>query len=223
MYFQFFSGAGRRRISASLLSLPLLMLVFTGCKKEDTVDYPSLFNNTSWSGTLKYANDPHLFTIKFSADGTFQWLDYGGMKDGKWTLNGNKLSLKYSNYFSLDKNVETTISKNKTWTDIKIDNVDGLSIQTIQLNTFTELPLEGTIWKGDQATLSFVNGTGMKFTGLYSYQPPTVSCNYIRALGFVFFPTPPSGSETFYAQIQPDGKTMKVRVGPNKWFALSKQ
>ncbi len=207
-----------------LLLLTAVAFIFGSCKKENAVDYPSLFNNTVWTGQLKhYGGGPQLFAVTFKGDGNLVWSEFGSLRQGTWQLEGSRLTIICNDYFSVEQRIDATVSNDKTLTDIKSSDPSALSVVSAQINNFTKQAVEGTTWRDDQLSISFINPKSVTYNSYPGLQGPPITASYIHVYGFIVFPDPPGTTGSITGQIQPDGKTMKIGAGANKWYTIVKQ
>ena len=189
--------------------LVLIILFFTGCKKNQETDYSSLFKNTVWTGAFNYDNaaaEP--YSLQFNENGNFTWREFLGIFSGNWKIEGKQIILSFINGHSF----KADISNDQMLNNIQNNVSNGWSVTSGQLNAATEQVLDGTVWKAannNPAKLIFSSGLRVDATGsIFSvFGSLGINVNYTREAGAVLFST---SLYNFFSIIVPDGKSMIV-------------
>ena len=148
------------------LSIMLVIVLYTSlslsCKKSNAKDYTASIRDKTWWGVFTYTGkDPEYYSVRFNADNTFLWSQFSGDYSGQWVVNGKDLTMT----FDISKAaIKATISDDDKLLNIT-DNTGNAVINTCELITNPNMPLDNTVWKGKMVT-------GLPYIIEMSFRPP---------------------------------------------------
>ena len=129
----------------SIISVTLMVMSITfGCKKDnEPKDYGAFIKDKSWWGTFSNAGENNqYYSVHFNADNSLLWSQLSGDYAGKWTLEGNKLTL---NFTALAVKITAEISDDNMLLNISTNSPN--KVYTGKLNENTNNLLDNTVWK----------------------------------------------------------------------------
>ena len=182
----------------SIISVTLMVMSITfGCKKDnEPKDYGAFIKDKSWWGTFSNAGENNqYYSVHFNADSSLLWSQLSGDYAGKWTLEGNKLTL---NFTALAVKITAEISDDNKLLNIATNSPN--KVYTGKLNENTINLLDNTVWKdannssSSAVQLSFFSGEKVETRlgpAIFATNPYTSSSSgFIRftpAFNFKFF------------------------------------
>ena len=127
--------------------IPITLIIFSiliSCKKSDTPkDYGASIKDKKWWGTFSNAGENiQYYSVHFNADSSLLWSQLSGDYAGKWTLEGNKLTL---NFTALAVKITAEISDDNKLLNIVTNSPN--KVYTGKLNENTDNLLDNTVWK----------------------------------------------------------------------------
>jgi hypothetical protein len=136
------------------MAIALLATVFFfSCKKDKDIpavkDYTTSIINKNWSGSFTYNGEQiQYYSVHFNADKTFEWNQWAGDYFGLWSLDGNKITLKFTGATVI---VAAEISDDNKLINFTTNTLN--KINTGQLIENINIALDNTVWKGPEINL----------------------------------------------------------------------
>lgn len=120
-----------------------------GDVKNDRNNLGEELKGSVWAGEFRYTTGAYQGLQPFSAvlnnDGTLTWTDIQNTRaGGKWTIEGNKINLKFP-----DGTINSADVTKDRWSNFNNPSVNGFEIANISRSAFPTLPsLENSLWVG---------------------------------------------------------------------------
>jgi hypothetical protein len=141
----------KKYLNIALTILVLTTILFS-CKKTGTPapkDYTISIVNKNWSGSLTNNGEQiQYYSVHFNADKTFEWSQWAGDYFGVWSVDGNKITLRFT---GINVIVAAEISDDNKLINITTNTLN--KVNTGQLIENIYIALDNTLWKGPEINL----------------------------------------------------------------------
>jgi len=172
-----------------IVMITLLAAIVFSCKKDTSLpsipdtDYTAFLKDKTWWGEFNYTGkDAEYYSVHFNSDNTFVWSQFSGDHNGKWTVEGNELTMSIE---PANTEIRAEINGDDKLINIT-DNTGSSTINTAHLIANSNMSLDNTVWEGKPILangiygylISFVPGIKVDIQETY-FEPPSLYKSYL--------------------------------------------
>jgi hypothetical protein len=142
----------KKHLNITTVILFSISILFS-CKKSSTSapppavkDYAASVKDKTWLGKFAYTGKAaEYYSVHFNTDNTLTWSQSLGDYTGHWVINGKTLTITFDANTS---QIKGDITDDDKLMNIVVANTNAYSVNSSQLSSNTNLPLDNTAWKG---------------------------------------------------------------------------
>ena len=212
----------KKYLQTGIIILGVIM-ISSGCKKDNDSSNNSSaasINNQTWWGLFTYYGDTtEYYSVHFNPDSSLTWNQYLGEYGGKWSLNGNHLTMDFGPGSIV---ITADITKDNKLTNLKTNNTSVINSGQLLPNP-SHVALDGTVWKGVYSDkIGSTYNFEMKFkTGdkvdIDFDGTSEASYSYVRSANGVTIRTSNGDSREWFGILMSDTKMEGSERPENKW------
>jgi len=137
-----------KKYSKVILFTLLSTTVLFSCKKSDSSkDYVASIKDKTWVGEITYTGDStQFYSVQFNADFTLLWSQFSGDYPGNWGIDGKQITMTFNGNSAI---IRADITDDNKFINTVVSNTNSYIVNSGALLANPNIPLEGTIWKGN--------------------------------------------------------------------------